>query len=91
VVKGGEAGSYLAVDEKVVVVESLPTKVDNAVGAGDVYDAGMVAGFLRGDDVLSSMSLATAAASLYVGRRADRFPTYEDSARLAQSVTTATI
>ena len=91
VVKGGEAGSYLAVDEKVVVVESLPTKVDNAVGAGDVYDAGMVAGFLRGDDVLSSMSLATAAALLYVGRRADRFPTYEERARLAQSVTTATI
>ena len=88
VVKGGETGSYLAVDDHIVVVESLPTKVDNAVGAGDVYDAGVIAGFLRGDDLLSSMSLATAAASIYVARRADRFPSYEESAALAQRVTT---
>ena len=90
VVKGGDAGSYLAVDDQVVVVQSLPTKVDNAVGAGDVYDAGVIAGFLRGDDVLSSMSLATAAASLYVARRTDRFPTYEESAHLAERVATTT-
>ena len=89
--KGGETGSYLAVDGQVVVVESLPTKADNAVGAGDVYDAGVIAGFLRGDDVLSSMSLGAAAASFYVARRTDRFPTYEESAELAESVTTSTI
>jgi len=91
VVKGGEAGSYLAVDDQVVVVESLPTKVDNAVGTGDVYDAGVIAGFLRGEDVLSSMSLATAAASFYVARRTDRFPKYEESFELAKSVKTTTI
>ncbi|MGA3216047.1 MAG: PfkB family carbohydrate kinase [Acidimicrobiales bacterium] len=91
VMKGGETGSYLAVDGQVVVVESLPTKADNAVGAGDVYDAGVIAGFLRGDDVLSSMSLGAAAASFYVARRTDRFPTYEESAELAESVTTSTI
>ncbi len=74
VVKAGEVGSYLAVDDQVVVVESLPTEVDNAVGAGDVYDAGIIAGFLRGEDVPSSMSLATAAASLYVARRTTASP-----------------
>ena len=91
VVKAGEVGSYLAVDDQVVVVESLPTEVDNAVGAGDVYDAGIIAGFLRGEDVPSSMSLATAAASLYVARRTNRFPTYEESAELARHVRTTTI
>ena len=90
IVKGGETGSYLAVDDHVVVVESLRTEVDNAVGAGDVYDAGVIAGFLRGDDVLSSMSLATAAASFYVARHTERFPTWEESTELAQRVTTAT-
>ena len=91
VVKGGETGSYVADDDKIVAVESLPTKVDNAVGAGDVYDAGVIAGFLRGDDLVSSMSLATAAASIYVGRRTDRFPSYEEGAALAQRVTTKTL
>jgi ribokinase len=91
VVKGGETGSYLAADDQIVVVEALPTEVDNAVGAGDVYNAGVIAGFLRGGDVLSCMSLGTAAASLYVARRSDRFPTYEESAQLAQRVTTTTV
>jgi sugar/nucleoside kinase (ribokinase family) len=72
-VKGGGAGSYLA------------------VGAGDVYDAALIAGFLRGGDVPSCMSLGTAAAQLYVARRVDRFPIYEENAQLAQRVTTTTI
>ena len=91
VVKGGSDGSYVRVDDRVAVVEAVPATVDNAVGAGDVFDAGMVAGYLRGADVRSSMALATAAASLYVSRRVDRFPTYDETAELAEHVTTAFI
>ncbi len=88
VVKSGETGSYVTIGDQVVLVEALPTEVDNAVGAGDVFNAGVVAGFLRGRDVLSSMTLGTAAASLYVARRVDRFPTYDESAELAKRVRT---
>jgi sugar/nucleoside kinase (ribokinase family) len=86
VVKCGAAGSYCADNGELLAVEALPVEVDNAVGAGDVYDAGMIAGYLKGGDVLDAMSLGTAAASLYVSRRSDRFPTFEESAALATRV-----
>lgn len=86
VVKDGSRGSYVIDGDGIIAVEALATKVDNAVGAGDVYDAGVVAGFLRGRDVLEAMALGTAAASLYVARRTDRFPTYEQCAEVAAGV-----
>ncbi|MGD0054102.1 MAG: PfkB family carbohydrate kinase [Acidimicrobiales bacterium] len=91
IVKGGEIGSYADVDGAVVLVEAIPTAVDNAVGAGDVYDAAVIAGYLRGCDVVKGMALGTAAASLYVSRRRDRFPTYEEAEALAERVTTSTL
>jgi sugar/nucleoside kinase (ribokinase family) len=91
IVKCGEVGSYAALDRTVVLVEAVSTVVDNAVGAGDVYDAAVVAGFLRERDVLASMALGTAAASLYVSRRHDRFPTFEEVETLAQRVSTSVV
>jgi sugar/nucleoside kinase (ribokinase family) len=91
IVKAGEAGSYVGVGEQIVLVEALTAEVDNAVGAGDVYNAGVVAGFLRGRDVPFSMALGTAAASHYVGRRIERFPTFDESAQLARQVTTSLV
>ncbi len=91
IVKGGESGSYTIVDSSVVFVEAIATDVDNAVGAGDVYNAGVVAGYVRGRDVLASMALGTAAASLYVSRRRERFPTFEEVEALAQRVSRATV
>ncbi len=86
IVKCGAAGSYCADNGELLAVEALPVEVDNAVGAGDVYDAGMIASYLKGGDVLDAMSLGTAAASLYVSRRSDRFPNFEESAALATRV-----
>jgi hypothetical protein len=57
VVKCGAAGSYCADNSELLAVEALPVEVDNAVGAGDVYDAGMIASYLKGGDVLDAMSL----------------------------------
>ena len=91
IVKGGEVGSYAATDDGVVLVEAIPTEVDNAVGAGDVYNAAVVAGYLHGRDVLACMALGTAAASLYVSRRQNRFPTFEEVDALAQRVSTSVI
>jgi len=86
IVKGGESGSYTALEDGIVLVEAIPTEVDNAVGAGDVYDAGVVVGYLHGRDVTSCMALGTAAASLYVSRRHDRFATFDEVDALAQRV-----
>jgi len=91
IVKGGEVGSYAATETRVVLVEAIPTEVDNAVGAGDVYNAAVIAGYLRGRDVLASMALGTAAASLYVSPRRNRFPNFEDVEALAKRVTTTTL
>jgi len=90
IVKGGEDGSYVAVDGAVLRVAALASEVDNAVGAGDVYNAAVIAGYLHERDVVASMALGTAAASIYVARRAGRFPTSDEVADLARRVTTST-
>jgi ribokinase len=91
IMKGGEVGSYTLHDGDVVLVEAISTEVDNAVGAGDVYGAGVIAGYLRGRDVLASMALGTAAASLYVSRRQNRFPSFEEVDALAKGVITSVL
>ena len=73
-----------------IVVHALEVDVDNAVGAGDVFDAGVITGFLRGGDVIEAMVTGTACASLYVARRTDRFPTYEECREVMQHVNVTT-
>jgi sugar/nucleoside kinase (ribokinase family) len=51
-----------------------------------VFDSGLIAGYLNGRDILESVTLASAAASIYVGRRDDRFPNYAECAELAKAV-----
>jgi sugar/nucleoside kinase (ribokinase family) len=91
IVKDGERGSYAVVDGEVILAEAIRTEVDNAVGAGDVFDAGVIAGYLRGRDVVASVALGTAAASLYVARRQNRFPSFEEVEGLAQRVNTSVL
>lgn len=91
IVKAGEVGSYVAIDDGVALVGAVATVVDNAVGAGDVYNAGVVVGYLRGRDVLASMALGSAAASLYVSRRIDRFPKFKEVESLARQVPTSIV
>jgi ribokinase len=86
VVKAGASGSYIADKEQIVNVHAIATSVDNAVGAGDVFDGGLVAGYLNGMDILGSAALASAAASIYVGRRVNRFPDYGECTSLANVV-----
>lgn len=86
VVKDGASGSYLADTEQMVNVRAVPTSVDNAVGAGDVFDGGVIAGYLNGNDLLASLQIASAAASIYVGRREHRFPEYRECVALAKVV-----
>ncbi|HOX32866.1 MAG TPA: carbohydrate kinase family protein [Spirochaetales bacterium] len=55
-------------------VPAPAARVVDAVGAGDVYNAGFIAGLAEDVDPEGCMALGTAAASLYISRAADRFP-----------------
>lgn len=81
VIKRGEAGSIaLTEDGRRISTRARTVATANAVGAGDVFDAALVAELLRGNDYPESLSLAAAAAAHYVSRSQDRFPTREDLA-----------
>jgi ribokinase len=87
IVKGGAEGSWALHEGYLTHAPAVPTRADNAVGAGDVYDAGFVAGYLPQRDLTAGMILGTGAASLYVSRRHDRFPARDQAAAAAAKVT----
>jgi sugar/nucleoside kinase (ribokinase family) len=69
---GGEGSATLDGDS-LVMVEPLPVDVDNAVGAGDVFAAGVISGLLDDADPVGAMVRGTAAAASYVARSDDRY------------------
>jgi ribokinase len=87
IVKCGSEGSAFLREDTVVVVEALPVHVDSAVGAGDVFDAGVISGLLETGDPVSAAIRGTAAASLYISRASSRFATIHDWQRVAPEVT----
>jgi sugar/nucleoside kinase (ribokinase family) len=87
IVKCGSEGSAFLHEGAMAVVEALPVHVDSAVGAGDVFDAGVISGLLETGDPLSAAIRGTAAASLYLSRAAARFATIHDWRRVAPKVT----
>ena len=84
VIKSGASGSYFADEGLIVNVPAIPTTVDNAVGAGDVFNSGVIADIPNGSDFMASLGLASAAASIYVGRRDHRFPEYGECVELSK-------
>ena len=87
IVKCGPEGSTFLNEDTVVVVEALPVHVDSAVGAGDVFDAGVISGLLETGDPVSAAIRGTAAASLYISRASSRFATIHDWQSVAPEVT----
>jgi sugar/nucleoside kinase (ribokinase family) len=75
VVKCGGDGCVGLVGERVEHVPALAVEVHDAVGAGDMFDAGFMHAHLQGQDIFECMTFANAAASLYVSRTDDRHPT----------------
>ena len=47
----------------------------DAVGAGDTFNAGFLVAFLGGTDLEAALTHGNVAASLYISRQVDRFPT----------------
>jgi len=73
IVTCGEQGSATLDGDELVMVEPLPVVVDNAVGAGDVFAAGVISGLLDDGDAVSAMVRGTAATAGYLSRAEDRY------------------
>lgn len=78
VIKRGSKGAITRVNGESVLVAARPVNNANAVGAGDVYDAALVAALQQGRDVQSAMNFAGKAAEHYVARWENRYPTLAD-------------
>ncbi|HYM95848.1 MAG TPA: carbohydrate kinase family protein [Candidatus Sulfotelmatobacter sp.] len=74
VVKMGAEGSLARRAGQVWQSPAFPAAVHDAVGAGDVFDAGFLIGVVGGREAPAAMAFANAAASIYVSRSKDRFP-----------------
>lgn len=78
VIKNGKDGSYVRTRQESHALPALPTKVHDAVGAGDTFNAGFLAAFRRGRALDTCLAVGNAAASLYISRSANRYPTLQE-------------
>lgn len=60
--------------------------VANAVGAGDAFDAGLIHGLLRDEDLPTAMATASIVAGYYVSRVRHRFATVDDIAAMSDRI-----
>jgi ribokinase len=74
VIKRGGEGSLAWRGGQAWEAPAFQTDVQDAVGAGDVFNAGFLYGHLRRWEIPVAMGFANAAASIYVSRSRDRFP-----------------
>jgi argininosuccinate lyase len=78
IVKCGAEGSCgRAVDES-ATVGAVPATPYDAVGAGDMFDAGYLRARGGGARLREAMTFASAAAAHYISRAVDRFPSTDD-------------
>jgi sugar/nucleoside kinase (ribokinase family) len=74
VVKLGPEGSLALHDGRLRRQPALPASVVDAVGAGDVFNAGFLFCWSQDRPLLSCLRFGSAAAALYIGRPRERFP-----------------
>ena len=89
VIKLGKYGSkVIDSSNRVTLVRSYRTTVADTTGAGDVFDAGLIAGIIHDRNLEFSARLGNAAASIAISRRGKpsaRFPKYSKVQRLIRS------
>ncbi len=79
VCKKGSKGSHVFSKEKDFGVPAIPVEVVDNTGAGDVYNAGFIAGLFLGKSLEESALFATkVAAKSVTGYGRDCYPTEED-------------
>ncbi|HEX4034476.1 MAG TPA: carbohydrate kinase family protein [Solirubrobacteraceae bacterium] len=86
IVTCGEEGSATRDGDTLVRIEPLAVEVDNAVGAGDVFAAGVISGLLDDGDAVAAMVRGTAATASYISRSEKRYEAIGDWRALASEV-----
>ncbi len=79
-------GAFWSNGKEVEFVKSLPTEVRFVTGAGDVWDAANILGYLGGLEPKERLLFANAASSLYVGNSNGIPPTMQEVLSLATAV-----
>lgn len=79
VVKLGAAGALLATaGGRRVRASAPPTRVQDTVGAGDTFNAGLLTALQNGADLADALPPAVRAASLAIGSRPRRYPSWAE-------------
>jgi sugar/nucleoside kinase (ribokinase family) len=74
VIKCGELGSYVRSGSHTCQAAPRRVQVFDAVGAGDVFNAGFLYGLRREWPMEACLAFGNTTASLYIARQQDRFP-----------------
>jgi len=82
VVKSGAQGSLALTAEQRLIQPVFPAAVFDAVGAGDVFDAGFLTGHRIGWTLAEKMAFGSAAAAVYISREQDRYPSFSEIKQL---------
>ncbi len=77
VVKLGSSGCYAADADERLREKGFPVEAVDSVGAGDVFNAGLLFGLLAGYSLKGALRIASAAAALRVQHGSGFFPTIE--------------
>jgi ribokinase len=78
VIKCGDQGSYAFTGDQSFYVLPKPVVVQDAVGAGDVFNAGFLYGLRQDWPLTQCLEFGNSIASLYISRTTERFPTLAD-------------
>jgi ribokinase len=79
VVTMGERGCIVASNGRVMRVPAYEVEVVDTTGAGDVFNAGFVVGYLKGEDLKTCAEFGSAAAAISVtGFGWNRYPTFNE-------------
>ena len=84
VVKKGADGSYARSHDRAWRGAAFPATVSDTVGAGDVFNAGFLCGYVSGRDVAAGLRLGAAAAAIYISRSSQRFPSMKEALDVAE-------
>jgi ribokinase len=85
IIKMGSEGSYAFSENEYFYAKPHTVKVHDAVGAGDVFNAGFIFSLLHGWPLQAGMEFGNSAAAAYISKQTNRFPAYAEVAGLANS------
>jgi ribokinase len=87
VVKRGGDGCVASAEGRTWAVKGTAVDVVDTVGAGDVFDAGLLFALGAEANLMNAMRFANAAAAIYVSRAENRFPALEGIVRSMAAAT----